>query len=83
MSLFLTPPVPWIVGHLVAALLLYCWAKFPVFGRPRGERRGDERRFGRHVEALGDLINHPNNREFALQRIEHWRQGQGRTPQKE
>jgi hypothetical protein len=80
-KLFLTQPVPWIVGHLFAALALYCWTRFPVFGRPREDRKSDERRFGRHVEALGDLFMHPAHREFAIEKIETWRQGQARTQQ--
>lgn len=56
LRLLTTYPNPWVLGHLAALLLLFCWYRFPIFGRPRETETAEPRRFGRHVEALGDLL---------------------------
>jgi hypothetical protein len=66
-------PSPVIIGHLVAALLVFCWHRFPLFGRARSEEVRDVQRFGRHVEALGDLLAGTRDSNDALARVRRWR----------
>ncbi len=65
-------PLPWVVGQLVLALVLFCWWKFPILGRPLQSSSRELQRFGRHVEALGDLLRKARGRTFALGRIREW-----------
>ena len=65
-------PNGWVFGQAIVALLLFCWWKFPIFGRPRRTTRSETARFGRHVEALGNLLRRSGNVKFAQQRIRDW-----------
>ncbi len=49
---------------MVAFLLIFCWHRFPIFGRPKELPNRDVFRFGRHAEALGSLLERSASREF-------------------
>lgn len=68
-------PHPWIVAQAVVAMLLFCWWKAPIFGRPRREEDGRPQDFGHHVEALGALLRKSRDEAFAHTRLEAWRRG--------
>lgn len=65
-------PYPWIFGHLIAVLLMFCWWKFPIFGRPKTETMTENRRFGRHVEAVGGLLSRTRKPSHAIAIIREW-----------
>lgn len=65
-------PFPWIAAQLLLALVLFCWWKFPILGRPLVAGSRELQRFGRHVEALGELLRKARGRAFALGRIREW-----------
>ncbi|MBM4076870.1 MAG: DUF4350 domain-containing protein [Planctomycetes bacterium] len=65
-------PNGWVFGQSILALLLFCWWKFPIFGRPRQTQNQETARFGRHVEALGILLHRTHDLEFARKRIRDW-----------
>src|SRR5262249_36728741 len=69
LRLLRSQPNPWIVGHVLAALAAYCWFRFPIFGRPKTIESHEPRRFGRHVESLGDLLARTGNLSFAIERL--------------
>ncbi len=75
-------PHPWIAGHLLFFLGLFCLSRLPIFGRPRIEIFKDLKRFGAHVEALGDLMRRTGKTKFAKKRILEWknRRSAGRKP---
>lgn len=66
-------PHPWIAGQLLLTIILFCLWRFPIFGRPRTEISDDLKRFGSHVEALGDLLRRTGKRSFAVKRIKEWK----------
>ena len=73
-------PNGWVFGQAIFALLLFCWWKLPIFGRPIRMISSEPVRFGRHVEALGFLLQRSRNREFARQRIHDWIDRESKTP---
>jgi len=66
--------------HLAALAIILIISRWPIFGRPREEKTQHESDFGRHVEALGDLLARSGNPGYAQGRLEHYQktmQGDG------
>ena len=75
LAIFHVWPTNWILMHLAAVGILFCFARWPIFGRPRGARARGGRRFrqahrrpGRVVRALS------RDRSHALARLLHYQQ---------
>jgi hypothetical protein len=67
-------PLNAIVIHLTIFGLVYCLARWPVFGRPKeipGENPAD---FGRHVTALGQLLARTKDLGYAQSRLAQYQQ---------
>ena len=69
------PPHPWIFGQAIVAMVLFCWWKAPIFGRPRRESESRPEDFGHHVTALGSLLRRSRDRAFAEGRLAAWQRG--------
>ena len=65
-------PNGFVFGQGIFALLMFCWWKFPIFGRPRRIVSHETARFGRHVDAFGKLLRKTRDVTFAKQRIRDW-----------
>jgi len=81
LHLFTIWPVSFIFIHFAALGIAYCIATFPIFGRPHhlpSEARSD---FGKHVAALGELLQKTKDTFFAESRIRgyqtHAKRGSG------
>jgi hypothetical protein len=57
-------------------MIIFCWWKLPIFGRPRNAVSTESVRFGRHVEALGSLLQRTRDASFARQAIRDWHRGE-------
>jgi hypothetical protein len=67
-------PTNWILLHLAAVGVIFCFSRWPIFGRPRtceGASRSD---FGHHVDALAELLKRTHDRAYAMDRILNYRQ---------
>ncbi|WP_010584413.1 DUF4350 domain-containing protein [Schlesneria paludicola] len=73
-------PNGWVFGQGILAMLLFCWSRYPIFGRPRESISVETARFGRHVEALGNLLRRTRNTNYARQRIRDWLGPQSNSP---
>jgi hypothetical protein len=58
--------------HLAALAIILIVSRWPIFGRPREEEPTHESDFGRHVEALGDLLSRGGHAGYAESRLEHY-----------
>jgi hypothetical protein len=67
-------PLNMIMLQLALLGALYTAACWPIFGRPRGAESQHLSDFGKHVEALGDLLERNANAERARERLAHYRQ---------
>ena len=84
-NLLMTNPLGLILIHLCIAGLIYCFLRFPIFGRARerftvstvvdhkGENR-DIRNFGRHIDAVGGLLNKTRDTQHAGMTIQYYDQ---------
>lgn len=73
-------PFSLIFLHLVAAGLLFCYSRYPIFGRARPLEVPALADFGRHVAALGTLLERTRDRVYALNRVAHYQQAVRREP---
>ncbi len=67
-------PINIIMLHAAMLGILYCFARYPIFGRPRGLPSETTADFGTHVTALGELLGKTKNANYAQQRLMHYRQ---------
>jgi hypothetical protein len=67
-------PINLIMLHAALLGVLYCFARYPIFGRPRTLPVESTADFGTHVTALGQLLGRTKNATFAQQRLMHYRQ---------
>lgn len=66
-------PHPWIAVHVLLGMILFCWSKAPIFGRPRREAGRPPQDFGHHVQALAALLRRSRDDGFVRGRVEEWR----------
>jgi len=80
-----TWPFGIILIHLIVIGIVYCFYRFPIFGRPKTKYQLNSviddmnenqsvSNFGRHVRALGDLLKRGGNTGFANHCLQMYRQ---------
>ena len=85
MTILQTWPFGIILLHIIVIGIVYCFYRFPIFGRPRTQYKlntviddANESQsvsnFGRHVRALGDLLKRGGNTVFANHCLQLYRQ---------
>ena len=67
-------PINMILLHLIAAGILFCVMVFPIFGRPREIVADSPSNFGKHIQAIQQLLELANNRELAIEKVNQYRQ---------
>jgi hypothetical protein len=67
-------PTNWILLHLAAVGVIFCFSRWPIFGRPRTPETPSRSDFGRHVDALAELLKRTRDRVYAMDRIVNYRQ---------
>jgi hypothetical protein len=63
-----------ILVHMSVLGIVFCLARFPIFGRPRELPSEASADFGKHVGALGDLLSRSQDRNYALTRLMQYRE---------
>ncbi len=66
-------PTNWILMHLAMIGVLFCFMRWPIFGRPRPSEPIGASDFGRHVEALALLLKRSGDRNFARSKMLQYR----------
>jgi hypothetical protein len=62
-------PTNWILLHLAALGILFCFSRWPIFGLAREIKSTDDADFGRHIDALADLLQKNGNVKYAMEKI--------------
>ena len=73
LHILLVYPLNWILLHLAAAGALFCWARWPIFGRPRDLPPPPLADFGRHVDAVAERLRRAGDIDYARRRVRQWR----------
>ncbi|HUY87108.1 MAG TPA: hypothetical protein VMV10_00075 [Pirellulales bacterium] len=83
MEIFGVKPFSVILLHLAFLGMIFCAARFPIFGRPRELAPPPLSDFGRHVWALGQLLQRTQDRAYALGRLLYYQQHVRREPERQ
>lgn len=67
-------PMNAIVFHLVMLSLVYCLARSAIFGRARELPADSPSDFGKHIAALGKLMQRTKDQAYAYARLQQYRQ---------
>jgi hypothetical protein len=80
LEIFQIWPTSWILLHLAAAGVLFCFARWPIFGRPRRLPAAPPTDFGQHLDAQAALLRRSRDRAYAMSRFLHYKQliGEGK-----
>ncbi len=73
-EVFNRPPTNWILLHLAAVGIIFCFCRWPIFGRAKKTETTSDSDFARHVNALADLLQRSRDRAYAMERILNYRQ---------
>lgn len=65
-------PFAFVMPHLLALGVLIYFVHLPVFGRPRRESVRSKTDFGRHVEALGELLERTHDRGYVDRHLKQY-----------
>jgi hypothetical protein len=86
LALFKIWPLNAIVLHLTVLGLVLCLARSAIFGRPAELPSETTSDFGKHVTALGQLLARTKDRNYALARVQQYREqaqrGSGKSHRK-
>ncbi|MBN2577429.1 MAG: hypothetical protein JXB10_00365 [Pirellulales bacterium] len=80
LEIFQIWPTNWILLHFSVAGVLFCFARWPIFGRPRRPATVAATDFGQHLEAQAALLRRSRDRAYAMSRFLHYKQmiGEGK-----
>lgn len=66
-------PMSAILLHFVVLGIIFCFARWPIFGRAAELDAEPASDFGRHVEALGKLLEQSGDQEYAQAKMRNYR----------
>jgi len=67
-------PANWILFHWAIVGILFCFCRFPIFGLPRDPVPEPAADFHRHLEAAGQWLARTRDTQYALSRLQAYRQ---------
>jgi hypothetical protein len=62
-------PLSVVLLHFAVLGIIFCFAQWPIFGRPRTVPTDVTANFGEHVEAVGKLLRRAKNPAYALSKL--------------
>ena len=73
-EIFCIWPTNWILIQLAAVGIIFCFWKVPVFGPTRRRQQQSLSDFGRHIDAVGELLELSGDEVFAHERLQQYSQ---------
>jgi hypothetical protein len=62
-------PLNVILLHLAVLGIIFCFARWPIFGRPKNPPAETTSDFGKHVDAVSELLRRTHDRGYALDHL--------------
>ncbi len=59
-------PLNAVLLHFAVLGVIFCFARWPIFGRPQAAAEEPASDFGRHVQAFGELLHRSRDRSYAV-----------------
>ena len=73
-EIFAVWPTNWILLQAAVVGIIFCFWKVPIFGPPRQVKTETLSDFGRHIDAMGELLQLSGDEAFAHARLQQYRQ---------
>ena len=73
LAIFKVWPLNIILVHLAVVGVVFCFARWPIFGRPRKAKQRRITDFGHHVAALGAMLEQTQDRGYARAQLAAYR----------
>ena len=73
-EIFAVWPTNWILLQAAVVGIIFCFWKVPIFGPPRRVKTETLSDFGRHIDAMGELLQLSGDEAFAHRRLQQYRQ---------
>jgi hypothetical protein len=74
LEIFNSWPTNWILIHLAVLGIIFCFSRWPIFGLAREEKTASEADFGRHIDALADMLERSGDRNDARKRVANFKE---------
>jgi hypothetical protein len=74
LEVFAVWPLGTVLLHLAVAGIIFCFARYPIFGVPRDPAKESLSDFGKHVTAYAELLEATGDRTYARKKVEQYRQ---------
>jgi hypothetical protein len=74
MEIFHVWPANWILLQLLVLGVLFCFCRYPLFGRPREPKPEPTSDFGKHIDALASLLAKTGDAAYASARVALYQQ---------
>ena len=71
-------PFNWMLAQFTAMGIVFCFCRWPIFGRPRKVRGESLTDFGRHITALGALLRDKGDATFPKEQLRKYHEEAGR-----
>ncbi len=71
-SFLFKPPLSYFFFQLALGGVVFAFARWPIPARPRSGKQESLRDFGRHVAAVGELLEQTGDRSYAQQRLDYY-----------
>jgi hypothetical protein len=80
LEIFNVWPTNWILLQAAVVGVIFCFSRWPIFGRPRSLETVAGSDFGRHIDGLANLLRRGRDRIYAKSKVLTYRQktGQGK-----
>lgn len=72
LEFFSVPPLGTFLCHLALLGILFCFVRWPIFGRPKEPPQQTGVDFGLHLDALASLLERTGDRKYAQLRLEQY-----------
>lgn len=76
LAMFTVWPINVLLLHLAAVGVVLCVCWWPIFGRPQSPPRSEASDFGKHVDALGEMLELTGDHSYATIRVLQYQQAQ-------
>jgi hypothetical protein len=72
LEFFSMPPLGTFLSHLALLGILFCFVRWPIFGRPKTPPQPTGVDFGQHLGALGNLLERTGDKNYAQLRLDQY-----------
>ena len=74
LEIFNSWPTNWILLHLAVLGIVFCFSRWPIFGLAHEKPSVSEADFGRHIDALAEMLERSHDTSYAMERVVNFKE---------